>query len=102
MDPDFAAAFEEAEYLMALLQHNWHEANGQPGHRRWARQTFHSGLIAIPGAVVGPPPEAVTSRFDSHPGGLDIHSFSGMFQGDKQSTSRAIATVAEYVKDVSG
>jgi hypothetical protein len=41
--PDFAAAFEEAEYLMALLQHNWHEATGHPGHRRWAQKTFQAG-----------------------------------------------------------
>jgi hypothetical protein len=97
--PDFAAAFEEAEYLMALLQHNWHEATGQPGHQRWARATFHSGLIGIPGAVVGPQPEPVASRFESHPGGLDIHSFAGMFGGDEESESNSIAAIVEYLKD---
>jgi hypothetical protein len=102
VDPDFSDALEEAEYLMALLQHNWHDATGHPGHQRWAQKTFHSGLIAIPGTVVSPQPESVISRFDSNPGGLDIHSFSGMFQGDEQSMSHAIAAVTEYVKGVSG
>jgi hypothetical protein len=96
---DFAAAFEEAEYLMALLQHNWHEAVGRAGHQRWARATFHSGLIGIPGALVGPPPESVASRFASRPGGLDVHSFAAMFKGDEESMTNSIAAVAEYLKD---
>jgi hypothetical protein len=97
--PDFAAAFEEVEYLMALLQHNWHETAGRAGHKRWARATFHSGLIGIPGAVVGPQPEAVASRFESRPGGLDIYSFTGIFEGDEESESNSIAAIAEYLKD---
>jgi len=97
--PDFAAAFEEAEYLMALLQHNWHEATGFPGHERWGRTTFHSGLIGIPGAVVGPQPEPVAARFENQPGGLDIHSFTGIFQGDEDDVRNAQAAIAEYLKE---
>jgi SIR2-like domain len=97
---DFAAAFEEAEYLMALLQHHWHETAGRAGHQRWGRATFHSGLIGIPGAFAGPQPEPVASRFDSRPGGLDIHSFAAMFGGDEESLSNSVAAVAEYLKDI--
>lgn len=97
--PDFAAAFEEVEYLMALLQHNWHETIGLPGHKRWARATFHSGLIGISGFVVGPPPEAVASRFENRAGRLDIYSFTDMFNGDEESVSNSVAAIAEYLKD---
>ena len=81
---------------MALLQHNWHEATSQAGHRRWSKATFHSGLIGIPGAIVGPQPEPVASRFDSKPGGLDIYSFAAMFEGGEEARSNAIAAIAEY------
>jgi hypothetical protein len=98
--PDFAIAFEEAEYLMALLQHNWHETTGETGHKRWSNATFHSGLISIPGAVVGPQPESVASRFESRPGGLDLFSFAGMFAGE-DAMINAMTALTEYIKGVS-
>jgi hypothetical protein len=99
--PDFAIAFEEAEYLMALLQHNWHETTRQTGHKRWSNSTFHSGLIGIPGAVVGPQPEPAASRFESRPGGLDLFSFTDMFRGEEEAMTNAVAALAEYIKGIS-
>lgn len=94
--PDFAAAFEEVEYIMALLQHSWHKSNGIPGHARWDRATFHSGLVAIPGAFAGPQPEPVAERLQSRPGRLDMFSFAGMFEDEEGMTSAQTA-IAEYI-----
>lgn len=91
--PDFAAAFEEAEYVMALLQHDWHNTNHRAGHERWSGKTFHQGLVGVPGAIAGPQPEPVASRFFSRPGGLDIHSFASMFE-DEESMMAAVAALA--------
>lgn len=95
--PDFAAAFEEVEYLMALLQHNWYEASGIPGHARWGRATFHSGLIAVPGAILGPQPESVSMRLHNRLGRLDIASFEGMFEDGEEGMTNAEAAIAEYL-----
>lgn len=97
---DFAAAFEELEYLMALLQHHWHEAGGNATHGRWARGTFHSGLVAVPGAIIGPQPESVATRFGTRPGQLDLSSFTSLFE-DEDSMANALASVGEHIRNVS-
>ena len=70
---------------------------GSPGHARWGRATFHSGLIAVPGAILGPQPESVSMRLHNRLGRLDIASSKSMFEDGEEGMTNAEAAIAEYL-----
>jgi hypothetical protein len=78
---DLADAFEDFEYVMALLQYEWHLERELPAHPRWEMGTFHRGLIASPGGYAGPPRPSAIDRFNQFNATLAGHLLGeGFFQ----------------------
>jgi hypothetical protein len=80
---DLADAFEDFEYVMALLQYEWHLERELPAHPRWEMGTFHRGLIASPGGYAGPPRPSAIDRFNQFNATLAGHLLGeGFFEGN--------------------
>jgi hypothetical protein len=96
VEADLHPGLQDIEYLMALLQHDWHVENHVKSHQRWAADTFHKGLIDVHGAVAGPQPPGGTQRFQAGTSRfteqwiLDV----GMFGGSSERLKRAQGAVA--------
>ena len=95
VEVEFAFAFEDLEYLMALLQYDWHSVQGITDRIGWQPSTFHRGLILVQPAVVGPQPPSVLERFLSKEGPLKATTWSqrGGFGGDRRRFSAAVDAV---------
>ena len=82
---ELAFAFEDVEYLLALMQYDWHERCGERVHTRWKEQRFHSGLINVRGGYVGASPPGADIRFaNRHEGSLSPAKLieAGLVGGD--------------------
>jgi len=77
---DLARDFEDIEYLLAMVQDDWHAQHEAPAHERWDFGHFYSGLLKLPGATTVLR-ETASNRFARRAGpiGFDSLSLSGLF-----------------------
>lgn len=92
-----AGAFMDLEYLMALLQHDWHFQTGISGHARWRNDTYHAGLFSARGGFVAAPPPEIRERFDARTGLLGAGGIlgAGLFGGAQERLEAAHRAVAQ-------
>ncbi len=94
---DFSLAFEDVEFLMALLQIEWHRQNNSPGHGRWTYKRFHKGLIDVPRAIAGPQYKRTSSLsrpyWRKSTGGSFVNA--GLFRGRIDSAPLPAAEIDE-------
>jgi hypothetical protein len=77
---DMARDYGDVEYLLALLQYDWHARNERPTHDRWDYGSFDSGLLKLPGGFTAVR-ESASDRLKRRSGalGFDALAISGLF-----------------------
>jgi hypothetical protein len=98
---DFGFAYEDVEYLLALLQEDWYSTTG---YTRWEGRTFHAGVINMPGAFVGAQPTPAPERFERRQGRLSATALVefGMFGRDPERLAKAQERVLAGLPAVPG
>jgi hypothetical protein len=95
---DMARDYEDVEYLLALLQYDWHAQQQRPSHTRWNYGGFDSGMLKLPGATTAVR-ESASSRLKRRPGvlGFDALSVSGLFGHSPERATQARRHVDEQI-----
>ena len=77
---DLARDYEDLEYVIAMIQDDWHRHTDAPSNERWDHGSFCSGLLKTPGATTVLR-ESVSARLARTSGsrGFDLLSLSGLF-----------------------